>query len=180
MRKKEDSSWRVHRQCFLQQLYSLAPASTTHQQKLGQTRRKLCQGITLNQPSPLWCKSKQGEGLREGGVEGLSLAFQVCPGEQEAGEPPADHGQEGCFQCSWQSCSCLWLLETPSSAKCPLCPPSTYPWWQGVSAHPPAEHMKLLEGHFPSTALQLFCYLSRKELTKPFDLLPNTEKEIKC
>lgn len=27
------------------------------------------------------------------------------------------------------------------------------------------EHMKLLEGDYPSTALQPFCYLSRKELS---------------
>lgn len=134
------------------------------------------------QPSTHSCgiKAQQGEGLREGGVEGLSSEFQVCPGEQEAREPPADHRQEGCFECSQQSCSCLWLLETPGSDKCPTVPSFHILLMAGDLCPPPCRAHEVVRGHYPSTTLQLFCYLSRKELTKPFDLLPKTEKPIKC
>lgn len=127
------------------------------------------EAVSRNDPlpstHPCGIKAQQGENLREGGLEGLSSGFQVFLGEQEARETPADHGQEGCSKCSWQSCSCLWHVETPRSGDLHCALPPRTPDGRGVSAHVTAEHMKFLEEHYPSTALQLFYYLSRKELS---------------
>lgn len=109
----------------------------------------------------------------EGGwtLEGLNSGFQMLLGEQEVcrttGLPPRQ-GQEGYSQCSWQSCSCPRHQEIPRfwfghRAHTPSAPSFHTPPTAAVSAHIFAEHMKLLEGDYPRTALQPFCYLSRKE-----------------
>lgn len=134
------------------------------------------------QPSthPCGIKAKQGEGLREGGVEWLSSGFQVCPGEQEAREPPADHRKKDASSTASRAAPACSSWRPQVLVNAPLCPPFHVLLMARDLCPLPCRAHEVVRGHYPSTALELFCYLSRKELTKPFDLLPKTEKQIKC
>lgn len=66
----------------------------------------------------------------------------------------------------------VWVNVPPALLPCPP---------EGRKSLPtPCRAHEVVRAHYPSTALQPFFYLSRKELTKPFDLLPKTKKQIKC
>ena len=103
---------------------SSEPASTTHQQKLRRPQRSCDQESPSMKHSLLRYKSTtgrkqhiQGDGFREDGL----WRVWICGFR--------------CFQCSGQSCSCLWHREIPGfrsgyEVNTPTAP-FAYPWWQG-------------------------------------------------